>query len=220
MVVAYHVPEDVKRLVLLNRWKSGVCAGCFDELAEKGGIAFSFADVAATSERPAGAAQPVQAEALAFGVSLDRLQSVSIFRYMASFRERVRQLFVLVWAGVHRWRHGVLFDFYARDRAAQLLTQSLSAIQLDQLNRHGYFEVIGGDTGGRYRIRLGQQMNVERLDKYGKVVCLMCFLPQGRLPLADIMLAQKCALELFEQEADAVANRWTTRDDRYARRYS
>jgi hypothetical protein len=25
MVVAYHVPEDVKRLVLLNRWKSGVC---------------------------------------------------------------------------------------------------------------------------------------------------------------------------------------------------
>jgi hypothetical protein len=53
-VVSYHVPDDVKRLVLLNRWKSGVCAGCFDELAEKGGIAFSFADVVATSwsDRP------------------------------------------------------------------------------------------------------------------------------------------------------------------------
>jgi hypothetical protein len=80
--------------------------------------------------------------------------------------------------------------------------------------------VIGGDTGGRYRIRLGQQMNVERLDKYGKVVCLMCFLPEGRLPLGDIMLAQKCALELFEQEAVAVANRWTTRGDLYVRRHS
>jgi hypothetical protein len=26
MVVSYHVPEEIKRLVLLNRWKSGVCA--------------------------------------------------------------------------------------------------------------------------------------------------------------------------------------------------
>ena len=37
--------EDIQRLVLLNRWKSGVCAACFDELAEKGGIAYSFEDI-------------------------------------------------------------------------------------------------------------------------------------------------------------------------------
>jgi len=43
------VREDIQRLVLLNRWKSGVCAACFDELAEKGGIAYSFEDIEVTS---------------------------------------------------------------------------------------------------------------------------------------------------------------------------
>src|SRR5262245_42387980 len=41
--------EDIQRLVLLNRWKSGVCVACFDELAEKGGIAYSFEDLEALS---------------------------------------------------------------------------------------------------------------------------------------------------------------------------
>ena len=41
-ILTYHVREDIQRLVLLNRWKSGVCAACFDELAEKGGITYSF----------------------------------------------------------------------------------------------------------------------------------------------------------------------------------
>jgi hypothetical protein len=44
-VLAYRVREDVQKLVLLNRWKSGVCAACFDELAEKGGIAYSLEDL-------------------------------------------------------------------------------------------------------------------------------------------------------------------------------
>jgi hypothetical protein len=48
-VVPYAVPEDVKRLVLLGRWKSGVCAACFDELAEQGRIGYSFEDVSAMS---------------------------------------------------------------------------------------------------------------------------------------------------------------------------
>jgi hypothetical protein len=46
---------DVKRLVLLNRWKSGVCAACFDELAEKGVIAYSFDDLEAKSWSDRGA---------------------------------------------------------------------------------------------------------------------------------------------------------------------
>jgi hypothetical protein len=48
-VLRYRVREDIQRLVLLNRWKSGVCAACFDELAEKGGIAYSFEDLEALS---------------------------------------------------------------------------------------------------------------------------------------------------------------------------
>jgi hypothetical protein len=48
-VVSYTVPEEIKRLVLLDRWKTGVCASCFDELAEQGGIRYSFEDVSAVS---------------------------------------------------------------------------------------------------------------------------------------------------------------------------
>lgn len=48
-VVAYSVPEEVKRLVLLNRWKSGVCPSCFDELAEAAGVAYTFDGVEVTS---------------------------------------------------------------------------------------------------------------------------------------------------------------------------
>jgi hypothetical protein len=48
-VVSYHVPEEIRRLVLLGRWKSGVCASCFDELAEQGRIRYSFEGVSAVS---------------------------------------------------------------------------------------------------------------------------------------------------------------------------
>ena len=47
--------EDIQRLVLLNRWKSGVCAACFDELAEKGVIAYSFESLEAMSWSDRGA---------------------------------------------------------------------------------------------------------------------------------------------------------------------
>jgi hypothetical protein len=48
-VVSYHVPEETKRLVLLGRWKSGICPSCFDELAEQASIRYSFEDVSAVS---------------------------------------------------------------------------------------------------------------------------------------------------------------------------
>jgi hypothetical protein len=48
-VVSYSVPEEIKRLVLLGRWKTGVCASCFDELAEQGHIRYSFEEVSAVS---------------------------------------------------------------------------------------------------------------------------------------------------------------------------
>lgn len=46
-VIAYEVEEAIKRSVLLNRWKTGVCAACFDELAEKGGIRYQFTNLEA-----------------------------------------------------------------------------------------------------------------------------------------------------------------------------
>jgi hypothetical protein len=59
-VVSYHVPEEIKRLVLLGRWKSGVCVECFDELAEQGSIRYSFEDVSAVSwsDMPAPKTRP------------------------------------------------------------------------------------------------------------------------------------------------------------------
>jgi hypothetical protein len=39
-VVDYDIPEEVKRLLLLYRWKTGVCLPCVDELAEKAGVRY------------------------------------------------------------------------------------------------------------------------------------------------------------------------------------
>jgi hypothetical protein len=97
--------------------------------------------------------------------------------------------------------------------AIQLLNASLSQQQRDQLEKRGYFEVIGGTTGKCYRIRSDYRMNVEELDKNGRRVCLLCFVPRGRLMLGNIMLAQKLALELFETQALAAANKISTEYD-------
>jgi hypothetical protein len=48
-------------------------------------------------------------------------------------------------------------------------------------------------------------MNVEQLDQNGRRTRLLCFMPRGGLPVGDIMLAQKTALELFETDAVRVA---------------
>jgi hypothetical protein len=79
--------------------------------------------------------------------------------------------------------------------------------QAEQYSSYRYFEVIGSDTGKRYRIRHGRMMNVDELDSVGNRVCEWCFLPEGKLAAGDIMLAQKIALETFESQALTVANR-------------
>jgi hypothetical protein len=69
-------------------------------------------------------------------------------------------------------------------------------------------------------------MNVEELDVDGRRVRLWCFMPEGGVPVEDIMLAQKIALELFESDALKIANKspmWDYTSDHglwSARRYS
>jgi hypothetical protein len=48
-VVEYELPEEVKRLLLLYRWKAGVCLPCVDELAEKAGIRYHPENLEATT---------------------------------------------------------------------------------------------------------------------------------------------------------------------------
>jgi len=127
-------------------------------------------------------------------------------------RRRMEARFGVPWQDP-RGRHtaGLLLSIdqrAAEARGLALLRQNLSAAQRRQLAEHHSFDVIGGMTGNRYRIRHGRQMNVEQLDRRGRRMCGWCFFPRGGLVAGDIMLAQKLALELFEAEALAVAQRY------------
>jgi hypothetical protein len=50
-------------------------------------------------------------------------------------------------------------------------------------------------------------MNIYEVGTGQTQVAIWCFGPVGHLPLGDVMLAQKLALETDEQAALAVANR-------------
>lgn len=95
----------------------------------------------------------------------------------------------------------------AHERGVQLLKANLTGEQQRQYEKHAFFEVIGGKTGRRYRIRYGRSMNIDQLDKNGRRICGWCFFPRGNLVAGDVMLAQKLALELFEPDAMKTANK-------------
>ncbi len=53
--IAFHVePEEAWKIVVLNRWRQ-ICPSCFDQEAEKAGVAYNFRDLEGRSwsERPA-----------------------------------------------------------------------------------------------------------------------------------------------------------------------
>jgi hypothetical protein len=95
----------------------------------------------------------------------------------------------------------------AQQKSLVLLRLWLSPEQAAQYNCEEHFDVIGSDTGTRYRIRRGQVMNIDQLDSSGNRVCRWCFAPEGGLAAGDCMLAQKIALETFETKVLAIANR-------------
>jgi hypothetical protein len=90
-------------------------------------------------------------------------------------------------------------------RGLRLLRNWLSPPQLEQFNAKAYFDVIGCDTGRRYRIHHGTAMNIHELDDEGGARNGWCFVPKGRLVPGDVMLAQKLALETSEIRALSVA---------------
>jgi hypothetical protein len=95
----------------------------------------------------------------------------------------------------------------AEQNALALLFLWLSPEQATQYNSQEHFDVIGSNTGTRYRIRRGEVMNIDQLDSAGNRVCRWCFAPEGGLAAGDRMLAQKIALETFETKVLAIANR-------------
>ena len=92
-------------------------------------------------------------------------------------------------------------------RGLRLLRDWLSPCQREQFDTRGHFDVIGCDSGKRYRIHHGTALNVHEIDEAGRLTMGWCFVPNGSLVAGDVMLAQKIALETFERRALAVANR-------------
>jgi hypothetical protein len=88
------------------------------------------------------------------------------------------------------------------------LRQWLSPAQRARLAENGYFEVVGCDTGKQYRIYPGAMSNVCEIDEKGRPRIGVCFGAVGELPIGDVMLAQKIALESCEGDAIAVARRF------------
>jgi hypothetical protein len=98
-------------------------------------------------------------------------------------------------------------DVPARVRAHKLLVDNLTPAQREQLAKTDSFDVIGGDTGTRYRLLYRRTLNIERLGPNGQVEGLLCLVPKGALPTADQLLAQKIALELSREIAEAYRSR-------------
>jgi hypothetical protein len=96
-------------------------------------------------------------------------------------------------------------------RAVALLLSWLTPEQEKQWQARGEFDVIGGDTGRRYRITYRAVMNVHELDPNGHSVKQWCFAPAGGLAVGDVLLAQKISLETMETKALAIANSQTFR---------
>jgi hypothetical protein len=92
-------------------------------------------------------------------------------------------------------------------RAMMLVRSWLTPEQERQWQARGAFDVIGCDTGRRYRITYRAVMNVHQLDADGHPVQQWCFAPEGRLAVGDVLLAQKIALETMEIKALEIANR-------------
>jgi hypothetical protein len=100
-------------------------------------------------------------------------------------------------------------QFAAEGPAQELLRSWLSLGQREQYDARGFFEVVGSDTGKRYRIYRGHVFNIQELDADGEEAFAWCLTVDG-FATGDVNLAQKIALEKFERKALAIANRSST----------
>ncbi|WP_425305334.1 hypothetical protein [Bradyrhizobium erythrophlei] len=101
------------------------------------------------------------------------------------------------------------------ERGVNLLREWLSPEQRAQFDAKRYFDVIGCDSGKRYRIHYGETTNVHEIGDDDLPSVGWCFMPVGSLVVGDVMLAQKIALETYEYGALAVANRCPIRFSRF-----
>jgi hypothetical protein len=94
----------------------------------------------------------------------------------------------------------------AEEKGLSLLRSWLTHEQDEQWSRDNAFDVVGCDTGTRYRITDSTSMNIIELDKDGHSVRRWCSTPVGPVVRGHVLLAQKIALETMENRARGVAN--------------
>lgn len=95
----------------------------------------------------------------------------------------------------------------AQEKGKKLLMEHLTDDQRQDYEKTKTFTVTA-QSGTKYRIREGRQMNIDVLDESGQRKGGICFLPEGQLVAGDCMLAQKIALETCEDLALSVANKF------------
>jgi hypothetical protein len=76
-------------------------------------------------------------------------------------------------------------------RGVNLLREWLSPEQRAQFDAKRYFEVVGCDSGKRYRIHYGETTNVHEIGDNDLPSVGWCFMPEGSLAAGDVMLAKK-----------------------------
>jgi hypothetical protein len=123
-----------------------------------------------------------------------------------AIRESLHQQFI----STMLYGTGILYDpaqcQAAETRAEALLRTWLAPQQIEELDQHDYFHVVGSDSGKTYRIHRGTVQNVIELGADGAPVIGRCFAPAGELAAADVMLGQKIALETQETKAIKKSN--------------
>ncbi|HSV44786.1 MAG TPA: hypothetical protein VLJ58_03255 [Ramlibacter sp.] len=87
-------------------------------------------------------------------------------------------------------------DQAAQTKSRDLLERALTPQQWRDLFAKRHFYVKGKRF--TYRIREGHSGNVDQLDSAGLVISRLCAHPLGRVPVYDVMLAQKLWIETDE----------------------
>lgn len=110
-------------------------------------------------------------------------------------------------------QHDVHVRDFIRDKSIKLFLSNLSDKQRNEYDKYRAITAVGNDTGTKYTINCASvavMYNISYNQEFNRH--RICFRPKDDLPLYDIFLAQKIALECFENETLKVANKGTTYD--------
>ena len=96
----------------------------------------------------------------------------------------------------------------AKKRSLELLFSHLTTKEAETFKEHGFFEVIGGETGTVYRIRNDPSLvaNIDVMNGPVRTHRLCAHADRWTIPIGDQLLSQKVMLEVQEREFLRIAN--------------